>query len=219
VLLDGYVGSVDDRQRDLLLRIRRKNEHLLILVRELLYLTTRDLETAREEESRVDLARVVKRVVENHREAAEDAGLTLAETTGPGDYALTGVPEEMGQMVANLVQNAIQYTPDGGRVTVSLAAGEDGFHLEIADTGIGIPADQLPLVFQPFHRAPNARERSEQGTGLGLALVKRIAERMDGRVTLESEPGKGTRVRVWLPRGMRAEDHPPGEPTPERPAD
>ncbi len=200
VLLEGYSDPVTDAQRGILERIRRKNEHLLALVRELLYLTSRDLDSAREATLRFDLGDVVRREVEKIRETAEEAGVDLEMEIERGTYTLDGSAEELGHLVANLLENGIKYTPKGGRLTVRLRDKENGLHLLVEDSGIGIPVEEQPLVFGSFFRATNARDLTDVGTGLGLTLVKRVAERLDGQVMLSSAPGQGTCVHVWLPR-------------------
>jgi signal transduction histidine kinase len=106
-------------------------------------------------------------------------------------------PERIGQALGNLVNNAITYTGAGGRVTLTAAAGDGEVVLTVADTGVGIPAEYLPHVFDRFFRIPGQSE--ESGTGLGLAIVKEIVAAHGGGVSCESEVGKGTTFRIALP--------------------
>jgi len=101
-------------------------------------------------------------------------------------------------LVWNLVSNAVKYTPDGGTITLSLFQEGDWARLEVTDTGIGIPPEHLPHIFDRFYRVDKARSRAGGGTGLGLAIVKGIAEQHGGRVSVISEPGKGSTFTVWL---------------------
>ncbi|MFO0824959.1 MAG: sensor histidine kinase [Gemmataceae bacterium] len=105
--------------------------------------------------------------------------------------------ERMGQALGNLLNNAITYTPAGGKVMLSTGATDGGIVITIADTGVGIPAEYLPHVFDRFFRIPGHSE--ETGTGLGLAIVKEIVTAHKGEVTCESEVGKGTTFRIVLP--------------------
>ena len=106
------------------------------------------------------------------------------------------------QVAGNLLENALMHTPEGGSVTVSVAPGDEGWvRLDVADTGPGIPADQLPFIFEQFYRVDRSRSRRTGGAGLGLTIVKRLVEAHGGRVGAESEPGKGTRISVLLPVG------------------
>lgn len=103
------------------------------------------------------------------------------------------------QVIVNLVDNAIKYTPNGGRITVQLFAEGGRAVLTVADTGIGISPESLPHVFERFYRADRARTRESGGTGLGLAIVKAICGAHDGTLFIESEEGKSTTLRVELP--------------------
>ena len=111
-------------------------------------------------------------------------------------------PGGLRQVLANLFDNAIRYTPEGGRVTVTIQPETERpslVELVVSDTGTGIPREALPRVFERFYRVDPARSRQEGGTGLGLSIVKHLVERMAGEVSAESELGKGTTVRLTLP--------------------
>jgi len=97
------------------------------------------------------------------------------------------------------VSNAVRYTPRGGSVAVRLQRTDSALRLEVEDTGIGIPKDDLPRIFEEFFRSANARSHTSDGTGLGLSIVKAVAEQHGGSVSVESEQGKGTRFTVDLP--------------------
>ena len=112
---------------------------------------------------------------------------------------VTGDAAALGRLLANLLDNAIKYNRPGGRVTAALARQGDAAVLTVADTGIGIPADALPRIFERFYRVDKGRARDEGGTGLGLAIVKHVAQAHGGRVDVESRMGKGTTFRVILP--------------------
>jgi signal transduction histidine kinase len=99
----------------------------------------------------------------------------------------------------NLVDNAIKYTPNGGEVKLSLERDVTWVRVAIADSGVGIPAQDLPKIFDRFYRVDKARSRDKGGTGLGLAICKWIAEAHGGRVEVTSQVGKGSTFTVWLP--------------------
>jgi two-component system phosphate regulon sensor histidine kinase PhoR len=108
--------------------------------------------------------------------------------------------EAVGQIIDNLVDNALKYTPEGGRIRVGWR-GEDGqVVLEVQDTGIGIPERDLPRIFERFYRVDKARSRELGGTGLGLSIVKHLAQAMHGSVRATSQLGQGTTFHVHLPR-------------------
>jgi two-component system phosphate regulon sensor histidine kinase PhoR len=107
-------------------------------------------------------------------------------------------------MLDNLVDNALKYTPEGGRIRVSWHARNGDVCLQVEDSGIGIPEQDLPRIFERFYRVDKARSREMGGTGLGLSIVKHLAQAMHGSVGVTSEVGKGTTFIVRLPRAPAA---------------
>jgi two-component system phosphate regulon sensor histidine kinase PhoR len=105
----------------------------------------------------------------------------------------------MEEVLYNLLDNAVKYTPEGGEIRLGGEQRDGQIELSVSDTGSGIPQDNLPRVFERFYRADKARSREMGGTGLGLSIVKHIAQLHGGRVEAESEPGRGTTVRMLLP--------------------
>ena len=130
--------------------------------------------------------------------AAAARGVQLDCKTA-GDLPFRGDEELLGRLVLNLVDNAIRYTPSGGRVAASAEAANNGVRLLVSDTGVGIPGDAVPHVFERFYRADPARTREDGGFGLGLSIVKWIAESHRGSVVLASDPAVGTTFTVTLP--------------------
>jgi signal transduction histidine kinase len=107
--------------------------------------------------------------------------------------------EELDRALTNLVSNAVKYTPEGGRVEIGLKTISGRAHLTVSDSGIGIPEEALPHLFEEFYRAPNAKAKVKQGTGLGLVITKDIINRYDGTIRVKSTEGKGTTFTVVLP--------------------
>ena len=114
------------------------------------------------------------------------------------------------QVLSNLVGNALKFTPAGGRVDVRLEPTGDGARLVVADTGAGIDPAELPFVFERFYRGAEAHESRAAGSGLGLSIVRSIVEMHNGRVSISSTPGQGTRVSVSLPRDVSVSSSPAG---------
>jgi len=149
------------------------------------------------------LNQLTEAAVANPQVLAQDRGLTLEHHPAePGPVALVD-PDRMMQVLNNLVANAIHYTPEGGKVVVSTgkeeAEGRAWATATVADTGMGIPEQELPRIFERFFRGEEPRLLQISGTGLGLAIVKEIVELHGGRVTVESQAGEGTTFTVWLP--------------------
>lgn len=133
-----------------------------------------------------------------HHGRAETAGVALTTRTD-GDLELSGDPVRLRQVVGNLVSNALRHTPSGGSVTLRARQAGDEVTIEVADTGTGIPAEDLPRVFDRFWRAEKSRSRRTGGSGLGLAIVRRLTEAHGGTVTVASTVGAGTVFTVRLP--------------------
>ncbi len=151
----------------------------------------------------LDLNLVAQAAFAQRQILAQAGGLTMTlAPVEPGPVVRVD-PERLVQVVNNLVENAIHYTPAGGRIVLSTALttaeGQPWATIAVADTGIGIPQDELALVFERFFRGDRPRAMQTPGSGLGLSIVREIAELQGGRVTIESEVDAGTTVTIWLP--------------------
>jgi signal transduction histidine kinase len=148
----------------------------------------------------VDLAALIERNIEIF--AAEHHGHHFRWTASGPDVALRADPDALDRMLKNLLTNAVKYSPRGGQVCVSACPAEDQpgmIELAVEDDGVGIPADQLPRIFDKYVRVPHPETAAARGLGLGLSLVKALAEAHGGRVEVDSLPGKGSRFRLLLP--------------------
>jgi signal transduction histidine kinase len=204
-MLVSRAGMALERQRSLaeyeevLRAVRDEGLHMGRIVNDLLMLARADAGDALALTERLDLAELVDSVAEAMSPNAATRKISLSVATEAGIDAL-GDQTRLTQLLVNLVDNALAHTPAGGRV--ELSASRDGGHavLQVTDTGTGIAAEDLPHVFQRFFRAHGDRSRESGGAGLGLALCQSIAQAHGGEIKLESEPGRGTRVTVRLPR-------------------
>ena len=129
--------------------------------------------------------------------AAEDTGVTLSISSEAA--SVRGSARDLALLVRNLIDNALRYTGEGGSVAVDVRVDDEEVVLSVEDTGIGIPTRDLPRIFERFYRVDRARSRETGGTGLGLAIVKHVVENHGGRISVESELGRGTRFEVRLP--------------------
>jgi signal transduction histidine kinase len=147
-----------------------------------------------------DVADIARRAASAAQPQAEARGLTI-ETDLPGQPATANVdPERIGQVLRNLLSNAIIHTSEGGRITVELKDEGHELRVTVADTGTGIPADDLPYVFERFYRVDRSRVRATGGAGLGLTIAKRLVEAHGGTIGVESDLGKGSRFAFTLPK-------------------
>ncbi|MHC5544017.1 sensor histidine kinase, partial [Singulisphaera rosea] len=185
-------------------RIEEQAERLNQLILDLLSLAR--LESGQElfDHGPLALAPLVGSCVGSHRDRADAKGLSLTLDLGQlNDQTLVLADEEaIRQILDNLIDNAIKYTPEGGKVSVICQLADD-VTIEVADTGIGIPRDDLPRVFERFYRVDKARSRELGGTGLGLSIVKHLVQSIGGQVNVTSRVGAGTRFTIHLPRHVQ----------------
>jgi two-component system phosphate regulon sensor histidine kinase PhoR len=201
-LVDGAVDDPEDRAV-FLGQVVREADRLEALILDMLSLARVESGNLGLEPGPVPLGREITDCVERHHARAEAKTLTVVERPPadvPGEVHAWADPDALRQVMDNLVDNAIKYTPNGGRVTVRWTAAADAVSFEVEDTGVGIPADDLARVFERFYRVDKARSREVGGTGLGLAIVKHLVQAMRGQVRAASAVGKGTTFRVTLPR-------------------
>jgi len=150
-----------------------------------------------------DLRAAVESAVEQNRAAADRRGVIVSLHLPDAPIRIRHDPPRVGQVVANLVANAIKFTGRGGSVSVDVAATPDGAWIEVTDTGVGIDPAELPHIFERFYRGSRANEARGSGSGLGLAIVRSIVDMHGGTVEVESRVGQGTRFVVTLPRDPR----------------
>jgi two-component system phosphate regulon sensor histidine kinase PhoR len=177
-------------------RIGREAERLEALVRDLLDLSRVERGTLDVEP--VDLVGLVKEVADGYADLAEERHVRLHTELRPG-ISMRGDRAQLGLLLSNLLDNALRHTPAHGTVCIRLDPAESRAVLQVADTGEGIPASELPRVFERFYRVDKARARRTGGTGLGLAIVRHVAEAHGGTVQVDSELGHGTTFTVTLP--------------------
>ncbi len=168
------------------------------IVQTLLAISRLDAGEAQQEWRPFDLARLAAETAGQMYLLADDKGISF-NCNVDGEARVEGDRARIKQVVVNLLDNAIKYTPQGGSVHLNVRSREAHAVLEVADTGIGIPAAALPHVFDRFYRVDDARSRDAGGAGLGLAIVKSICTAHGGRVEVESQEGKGSVFRVELP--------------------
>lgn len=186
-----------------------ETERLAKIVESLLVISRLDAGEARMERARLDFAELTEATVEQLSLLAEDKSISLVSDT-PESIEVEGDRARLKQVVVNLVDNAIKYTPAGGRVEVKVTREDGRALLEVKDTGGGIPKEALPHIFERFYRVDKARSRAVGGTGLGLAIVKSICAAHGGEVRVESTEHQGSHFRVVLP--LAAEERYGSEP-------
>jgi heavy metal sensor kinase len=190
----GMPADLTERLGSLLEEVERLSK----IVDRLLTLSRLDAGEAQAEWVRFDIAEMAATAASQMAQLAEDKAISvLCEVTQP--VAVNGDRARLKQVVVNLLDNAIKYTPEGGSIQIRVSADDTMAVLEVADTGVGIPAEALPHIFERFFRVDKSRSRHPDGAGLGLAIVKSICSAHGGVVDAESEAGRGSRFRVKLP--------------------
>jgi PAS domain S-box-containing protein len=198
LLSDGLGHDAPTDQAEYLEIIERNANRLLRLVGDLLLLDRIESPQSRSDMTLVDLPRVVTEAVRGLSRQAEERSIAVTTRVTPGPV-MTGDAGRLGQLVDNLVSNAVKFSHSGGSVTVSAEAADGGWVLEVSDKGIGIPAREQELLFSRFFRATNAREQGTPGSGLGLSVAKAIVELHGGSISVFSRLGLGTTFTVRLP--------------------
>lgn len=202
-LLGGAIDDPDARMQ-FVEQIQEQADRLHALILDLLNLAR--IETGAEsfELETVPLQPVIEDQIDRLRSRAETRKQVLEAVPPPDNVAAWADREAIESILANLLDNAIKYTPDGGRIAVRWFANNGDACLQVEDTGIGIPERDLPHVFERFYRVDKARSRELGGTGLGLSIVKHLAQSMSGSVGVESRLDEGSRFTVTLPRAEAA---------------
>lgn len=196
--LEGMLDGVVEPSAERLATLHTQSQVLTRLVRDL-----RDLSLAQQgrlplDRRSIDLVTVIRDVAEMTRPLVEEKGISLAvEAEGP--IPVVADRERVAQVLHNLLANAVRYTESGGRVRISITPAGSEARIEVADSGSGIPEDELPYVFDRFHRVDRSRSRTTGGAGLGLAIVKHLVEAHGGRVWVRSQPGAGSTFGFALP--------------------
>jgi signal transduction histidine kinase len=156
-----------------------------------------------------DLRTAVESAVEQATPAARRRKVELTVSLPEGPLRIRHDPPRIGQVLTNLIGNAIKFTPPGGKVSIALSPHRDGARIDVTDTGVGIDASELPRIFDRFYRGSRANEARGSGSGLGLAIVRSIVDMHHGSVAVDSRLGTGSRFTVILPRDPRAADAEP----------
>ena len=196
-LLDGSLEDVETGKGFLRI-IDRHATRMSRLIDDLLILSKLESHQMTIESAPVDLSDIITSTVKGFEKQALNKGLRLSASAQEGLPAVLGDRDRLEQVVVNLLDNAIKYTPPGGSVVISAARAGQSVRVDVSDTGIGIPPEDLGRIFERFYRVDKARSRELGGTGLGLAIVKHIIQVHNGRLHVQSVPGKGSKFSFLL---------------------
>ena len=183
-----YLGVIESEAR-----------RLSSLVDDLLVLARADADELRLTVKAVDVAEVVERVATAMAPLArQERNLSLVHTSAPDLAPAWADPDRLAQVLANVIRNAVNHTPDGGIITINTGRDADTVMINVSDTGIGIDPKDLPHIFDRFYRTDQSRARDTGGSGLGLAIVRELLTAMGGSITAESTPGRGSTFYIRL---------------------
>jgi signal transduction histidine kinase len=198
IAADAPSGALNDKQSDFLSRAQSRTVQLTAFVKELLNLTEIRL-SGRLKTEAFSLPDSISKALNTVARKAKDKSITVTSNVEPSVGQIVGDEFSINEMLTNLLFNAIKYTPEGKTVHLEAKSRDNYVQIDFVDTGIGIPADELGSVFDEFFRASNAKKSEKDGTGLGLSIVKQIIERHGGKITVQSQEGKGTTFAIILP--------------------
>jgi signal transduction histidine kinase len=197
LFLEGTLGPITDSQRESLETVIQRTDAITRLVNDILTLKQPDQESMEMVPMVVD--ELVRAAVRSAEPTAAQAGLAVRAEIVEGLPLVWGDPGRLSQVLDNLLGNAIKFSPNGGTITVRALPVSNAVQVEVADQGIGVPADKLDKIFERFYQVDGSSKRRFAGTGLGLAIVKQIVETHKGKVWVESVEGKGSTFFFMLP--------------------
>ncbi|HZH92052.1 MAG TPA: ATP-binding protein [Pyrinomonadaceae bacterium] len=197
----GRLGELSPEQKNMVAMVERNTQNLIELVNDLLDAAKLESGSLQLELADIDLCVIVKEACESFAQLAQEKGVALTqEHSDDAPFLLRADRAKLRRIVVNLLSNALKFTPRGGRVTVRVeAAGEGALQIAVADTGVGIAPDDLPVLFDKFEQARHRATRGEKGTGLGLYITRQLVELHGGKISVESEVGRGSTFSFTIP--------------------
>ncbi len=199
VLLKGYVGDLTEKQKEVLGRVKERCSGLLELVKDLLDLAKIESGLFTEYREPVNFPDIVMETRDLLEEEAKKKNVGIELSVKDSPLYVEADRKSLEMIVMNLLSNAIKYNKEGGRVSILVDKSGDFLRFTVEDTGVGIPEEDLPRIFDKFYRVKTGETRKVVGSGLGLSIVKTLIDKLGGRIEVESELGKGTKFTVLLP--------------------
>ena len=194
-------GEVEDEniQKRFLDIIDFESERLIRLIEDILILSDLENNLKSTTTDKIEIKEALNEIISIMTQLAMKKNIIITSDIQNGMLPLFFAKDKFKQMIINLIDNAIKYTPEGGKIKINAYQNNNQVEIEIKDTGIGIPKEDIPRLFERFYRVDKDRSRSAGGTGLGLAIVKHILELMNGKIKVESELGKGSSFILSIP--------------------
>ena len=208
LLLQGFRGELSSEQRQTLERVRALIASGVSILEDVVAYTRASIGELRTHPTETDVPALVRMTMQRHEARAANAGIALEFRTAEGTQSARAVTDGdlVAQVVDRLLANALDHTPDGGRVEVVVSGDAGGVDVSVSDTGPGVRAEDRERVFLAFERGPApARGRETAGIGFGLALAKSLTERLHGELQLEESAGTGARFRLRIPKQLEVD--------------
>lgn len=199
MLLEGYVGALTPSQEEFVKTAFDCNERQLNVLNDLLYVTKTESASVNLKKTRVDMVHAVKTIAKSFDDAINRRNQNIAFTAPENAYVKVD-PSLMRMVVENLISNASKYTPEGGRIIISVTSKPSVVEFSVADNGVGIDPHQLNKLFKKFSRLDNSLSSETSGSGIGLYLTKQIIELHNGKIKVKSAPNRGSKFTVILPK-------------------
>ncbi len=200
VMDDGSLGEINASQKNALDTIERNSDRLRRLIDSLLYISMAQSGQVKYRFLPVKIDEVIDNVIHDLSILAQNKGLSLEQNIVDDLPTIDGDQSKLTDMFSNLVDNAIKFTPTGGSIIIEAKEDVDYIHISVTDTGIGIPGELMPLLFQKFYQIDSSTTRKYGGTGLGLCIAKEIVQGHHGHIWIESAKHQGTTVHIKLPK-------------------
>jgi signal transduction histidine kinase len=198
VLKDGLFGELNAKQEEYIRDIHASGHHLLSLINDILDLSKVEAGRMELAVAKFDLPTTIDNAMAFVRERASRQGIALDVQVDGRLNSFAGDERRVKQILLNLLSNAVKFTPEGGRISIAALPVDEGVQISVTDTGIGISVENQQLLFQAFQQVRNEDGAKREGTGLGLALARRLAEMHGGRIWVDSAPGKGSTFAFTL---------------------
>jgi signal transduction histidine kinase len=200
LLIDGVAGSLTEEQVDALKRIDKNSKNLLELINSMLDLSRLEAEQLSLEVKEFHASELIEEIRSKSLGSYEKSGLNFIWKVEPDLPLLHSDPTKLKVILKNLIDNAVKFT-EKGSVTIDVRSRDGGIEFSVIDTGIGIPLEMLPVIFESFRQLEGPLTRRHGGIGLGLYITKKLLELLSGSINVESEAGKGSTFHAWIPTG------------------
>ena len=195
-----YVSGGTQEEKELLQRAKTRSLDMLDLVSDLITLARlKDVDLSKTKEEAIAFDQALRIVIDEHEDMAKGKGLEVSVDYGAGGASVWANKDQLREVMSNLVSNAVKYTPEDGHVKIASRCDNGRIELQVSDSGIGIPPDEMEHLFEEFFRATNAKKVDHRGTGLGLCISRELLKRMGGEIGVESRLDEGSTFRVTLP--------------------